>query len=352
MQNDDQQQGNNLQQISNPLHEGGGAGRQLVESSASTGLVSVEQQRAIAEVQARMIVARANPRKPIQAMDQIINDCCRQSLAEVGMYAYSRGGSEISGPSIRLAEAIARRWGNIGSGIKEISRGIDHKGIGYSDCVAYAWDLETGYYDERQYQVRHWRDTKGGGYPLKDERDIYETVANMGQRRKRAVLLTILPGDVVDAAKRQCDITLKSKADTSPEGLTKMLEAFQEYGVTKKQIETRIQRRLDTIQPAQLVGLKKIYASLRDDMSVPGDWFEPEDAGQAEQQTKGSAGLREKVAGKGSTAVADDKKGDAPQDKAPPEAQPAKSEPTQAQADRKASTDKPAGRSRPRPTME
>jgi hypothetical protein len=50
--------------------------------------------------------------------------------------------------------------------------------------------LETGYYDERQFQVRHWRDRKqGGGYQLTDERDIYELIANFGQRRKRAVLL-------------------------------------------------------------------------------------------------------------------------------------------------------------------
>src|SRR5215469_12909312 len=133
------------------------------------GIAAAEQQRAIAEVQARMIIARANPRDMIRCMDLILQDCTRPSLAKGALYAYARGGTEISGPSIRLAEALARRWGNIASGIKEISRDWEN---GSSECVAYAWDLETGYYDERQFQIRHWRDTKTGGYRLRDERDI------------------------------------------------------------------------------------------------------------------------------------------------------------------------------------
>jgi hypothetical protein len=202
-------------------------------------------------------------------MDLILSDCTRPSLAETGLYQYSRGGSDISGPSIRLAETMARRWGNIASGIKEVSRAG-----GYSECVAYSWDLETGYYDERQFQVRHWRDTRQGGYLLTDERDIYELIANVGQRRKRAVLLTVLPGDVVEAAREQCERTLKASADTSVEALRRIVQAFGEFGVTQAQIEKRIQRRMDSIHPAQVVQLRKIYASLKDEMSSPSDWFQ------------------------------------------------------------------------------
>ena len=235
----------------------------------SGGLVSVEAQRAIAEVQARMIMARANPRDPIRAMETILNDCTRPTLAKAAVYSYVRGGTTIEGLTIRIAEAMAQKWGNIASGIKEIAR---HDG--YSECVAYAWDLETGFYDERQFQVKHWRDTKQGGYALKDERDIYELIANMGQRRKRAVLLTVIPGDVAEAAEEQCKRTMLARADTSPEGIKQMIDAFAEYGVTAAQIETRIQRRLDAIRPAQMVTLEKIYNSLRDGVSVAADWFE------------------------------------------------------------------------------
>ncbi len=233
-------------------------------------LANAEQQRAIAEVQARMMIARANPRDPIRAMDLILRDCTRPSLAKGGLYAYPKGGSTIEGPSIRLAEAMAQRWGNIASGIKEVSRAN-----GYSECVAYAWDLETGYYDERQFQIRHWIDLRsGGGRATTDEREIYELVANLGQRRKRAVLLTVMPGDVQEAAVEQCKATLAADADTSPEALKRLVEAFKGFGVSQALIEKRCLCRLEALRPAQILQLSTVYASLRDEMSAPGDWFD------------------------------------------------------------------------------
>ena len=89
-------------------------------------------------------------------------------------------------------------------------------------------------------------------------------------------------------------ITLQAKADTSPEAMHKMIEAFSAYGVQKSHIEKRIQCRLDAIRPAQIVQLKKVYASLRDGMSAPGDWFEADETVQP-APAKGTAGLRAAV---------------------------------------------------------
>lgn len=245
-------------------------GNTQVVSAPTSSFGSTDIQRAMAEVQAHMAVARAMPRDPARAAAQLLIDCQRIGLAEDATYEYSRGGNKIAGPSIRLMEAAALRWGNMRSGIEEVSRGS-----GFSDCRAYAWDLESGYYDERKFQVKHWRDTQKGGYLLTDERDIYELIANMGQRRKRAVLQAIIPTDVIDAAVRQCEETLKAKADTSPDGIKRLLEAFEPFGVTKAHVEQRIQRAIDTISPAQVVGLKRVYASLRDGMGRVEDFFKP-----------------------------------------------------------------------------
>jgi hypothetical protein len=242
--------------------------------TSGNALALSDQGRAIAEVQAAMIIARQSPRNQIAVMDKIINACTRPSLADAAVYQYSRGGTDISGPSIRLAEAIAQQWGNIQFGFNELSRGIDHDGVTYSEIGAYAWDLESNTRRPLQFRVRHWRDTKKGGYALKDERDIYELIANQAQRRVRACILAVIPGDVTEAAVKQCEITLKASADTSPEGIKKLLDAFDVFGVTKEQIEKRIQRKIDSIQPAQVVNLKKVYASLRDGMSIPDEWFE------------------------------------------------------------------------------
>lgn len=244
-----------------------------VATKQAAGIAQVEQ-RELAEVQAAVIMAKRFPRDPIAAVDRIINAFSRPALAESSQYQYSKGGSDVSGPSIRSAEAMAQQWGNIDFGFKELSRGVGPDGVNYSDVLAYAWDLETLSRKPLQFIVRHWRDTKSGGYKLKDEREIYELVANMAQRRVRACLLSIIPGDVTEAAMKQADITLKSNADTSPEAMQNMITAFEPFGVTKEHIEKRIQRRIDAIQPAQVVSLKKIYVSLRDGMSASSDWFE------------------------------------------------------------------------------
>lgn len=260
-----------------------GTGQEVTTLGA---FAAAEQQRGIAEVQARMIIARSNPRDQQKCMDAILRDCTRPALAAQAQYHYARGGTSIDGPSIRLAEAVARRWGNIASGIKEVSRAG-----GYSECVAYAWDLETGYYDERQFQIKHWRDTKQGGYLLTDERDIYELISNFGQRRKRAVLLAVIPGDVIEAACEQCEETLNANVDLSPEALKKMADAFQtEFGVTRGQIEKRCQCRLEAIRPAQVVQLRKIYISLKDEMSRAEDWFDATMWTEVERRHAESAG--------------------------------------------------------------
>jgi hypothetical protein len=236
-----------------------------------------DQSRELAETQVKYLMAQQFPRDVVANMDKILNAFTRPTLAEQSQYQFSRGGSDISGPSIRAAEAIAQQWGNMEHGLRERSRGIGPDGVPFSEVEAFCIDLEARTNSRIQFIVRHWRDTKSGGYKLKDERDIYELMANMGQRRKRACIIAQLPGDVVDAAMQQATATLKAKADTSPEAMEKMIAAFEPFGVTKEHIEKRIQRRLDSIQPAQVVSLKRIFASLRDGMSKPEEWFEMAD---------------------------------------------------------------------------
>jgi hypothetical protein len=71
-------------------------------------------------------------------MDRILNACTRPTLAEAGALHLRRGGTEITGPSIRLAEALAQNWGNIQFGIRELEQRN-----GESTVEAFAWDIET-----------------------------------------------------------------------------------------------------------------------------------------------------------------------------------------------------------------
>lgn len=252
---------------------------------ADTAGARQDQSRELAETQVKYLMAQQFPRDVIANTDKILNAFTRPTLAEQSQYQFSRGGSDISGPSIRAAEAMAQQWGNIEQGFRERSRGVDGKGVPFSEVEAFCVDLESRTTKRLQFIVRHWRDTRQGGYQIKDERDIYELIANQAQRRVRACILALIPGDVVDAAMQQAEVTLKAKADTSPEAVQKIITAFEPFSVTKDHIEKRIQRRLDAITPAQVVSLKRIYASLRDGMSGPEEWFEMAEKAQAGDTT-------------------------------------------------------------------
>lgn len=237
-------------------------------SNSASNLTVIESSRAVQEVQAAMVIAKKFPRDQKAAMDRILNACTRPGLANAAVYQYARGGTDITGPSIRLAEALAQEWGNVQVGIRELEQQD-----GESTVESFAWDLETNYRQTKTFQVRHERHTKTGVKALTDPRDIYELVANQGARRLRACILGVIPGDVVEAALNQCETTMAADADVSPEAQKKMLEAFAKFNVTKEQIEALTQRRMDAITPAQVVRLKKIYASLKDGMSKPEEWF-------------------------------------------------------------------------------
>lgn len=256
-------------------------GSQAVAARQSEALVAVEQSRAVAETQAALMMAKRFPRDQMAAMDRILNACTRPSLAEQSLYTYSRGGTDITGPSIRLAEALAQNWGNIQFGIRELEQRA-----GESTVEAFAWDVETNTRQVKVFQVKHERHTKAGSKALTDPRDIYELTANQGARRLRACILGVIPGDVVEEATKQCELTLNTKAEVTPERIEKLLEAFAAYGVTREQIEKRIQRRIDAMTPAQLVQLGKIYNSLKDGMSAAADWFEVAQAAEGEAGAK------------------------------------------------------------------
>jgi len=248
--------------------------------SQAGGLVETQKSRAIAEVQAAMVVAKQFPRNQKDAIDRILNSCTRKGLAEVAVYEYSKGGSKIEGPSIRLAECIAQNWGNLQYGIREIEDSGNE-----STIEAFAWDVETNTRQTKTFRVPHARYTRAKGMTkFTDPREVYEMNANMGARRMRACILGVIPGDVVDEAVAQCNLTLKQHADVTPERIKGMLKKFEEVKVSKKNIEDHIQRNIESITPALFIKLGKIYLSIKEGMGKPADYFDIGSSGKKEKK--------------------------------------------------------------------
>lgn len=262
-----------------------------IVAQPSGALVSVEQSRAIAETQAAMVIAKKYPRDQMQALDRIQQAFTRPLLAEVALYSYARGGTDITGPSIRAAETLAQCWGNMEFGVRELSQAN-----GESQVEAFAWDKETNTRQVKVFTVPHSRYSRDkGNTRLTDPRDIYEMVANQGARRLRACILGIIPGDIVEAAMNQAEVTLRTKAEVTPERLKNLVEKFAEFNVTQEQIEKYIQRRLDAMTPALLVRMGKVYNSIHEGMSKAADWFDPVEGAEAPAPQAGAAGIKDKV---------------------------------------------------------
>ena len=240
-----------------------------------SAMIEAATAREAQEVQAAMVVAKRFPRDEITAENRILKACQRVRLAEASTYRYSRGGTNITGPSIRLAEAMAQNWGNMVFGVKELSQQIGADGKKESVVCSYAWDLETNTRMEKVFTVKHWRDTKQGGYALESERDVYELIANMGARRLRACILGIIPGDIQDSALAQCNKTLLSdNSEPLIDKIKKMVRAFEEtFQVTKEMLEERLQHKIEASTPQECVGLRNIWQSLKDGQGKREDFF-------------------------------------------------------------------------------
>lgn len=237
--------------------------------SENTSMTEVAGSRAEHEVQAAFIVAKRFPRNQHESYSAIMESCKRPFLAEQAMYAYPRGGSLVTGPSIRLAESMAQAWGNLDCGVREISQSN-----GVSVAEAYAIDLQTNTRVTKVFHVKHERHTKKGVTRLTDPRDIYELVANQGARRLRACILGVIPGDVVEAAVDRCKKTLESSDVPLSEQIRKMVTAFDEFGVKVEHLEKRLGHKLDATIGQEIVTLKGIYKSLKDGMAHREDFFE------------------------------------------------------------------------------
>ncbi len=200
-----------------------------------------------------------------------MKECERKLVAENAVYQYPKGGQKVQGPSIRLAEVIARNWGNIDYGIIE----LDQKD-GESSMMAYAWDLETNTRQTKIFTVKHERKAKGKTNKLTDSRDVYELTANMGTRRMRACILGIIPGDIVDAAVQKCNDTLiNGQKEPLEDRLRKALDAFKkDFGVTKEMIEDSFQLNIDAFTEHDFVKLGRIYTSIREGVGKKEDFFD------------------------------------------------------------------------------
>lgn len=223
---------------------------------------AIEQARAVAEVIAAVTVAQQCPRDMDRAWAEMRTSCSRLALASRAFYSVTNRGS---GPSVHLARELARIWGNLDAGVRELRRDDE---AGESEIQAFAWDQQTNVRSTRAFIVPHARMKKRDGRqtrePLVDLTDIYLNNQNIGARAVRECLFAVMPADFVAEAQELCRATIE-KGDGKPlqTRIADMIGAFGGLGVKVGQIETRLGRAKGQWTAADVADLGVVFSSIK-----------------------------------------------------------------------------------------
>lgn len=231
----------------------------------------IEQSRAVAEVQAAIFVAQQFPRDITRAEGEMKSSTGRLSLANRAFYAVPNRGS---GPSVHLARELARIWGNIDYGVRELSRD-DTAGV--SEIQAFAWDQQTNVRSTRTFIVPHERMKGGGRQKLTDLTDIYLSNQNVGARAVRECIFTVLPTWFTEDAQDLCRKTLEhGEGEPIETRIEKAVNAFAEnFGISTEQLEKKIGRPSRSWKPQDVATLQVIFQSIRSGDMQASEEFPP-----------------------------------------------------------------------------
>lgn len=281
-----------------------------MSASTNTGAVAIEQERAVAEAQGQLILAKRFPRDLNAAYAELMESCSIPSFAQSAFYSVPNRGS---GPSIRFAEEVARVYSNFQYGHRELSRGD-----GKSEVEVFAWDMEKNNYSKRQITVLHVVDTKNGPKVLRDQADIDNKIANVASKQIRGRILALMPKWIVAEAIEKCKSTI---AGTSAEPISvrvrKMTQAFAKFGVNPSHLESHLGHSLDDTTIDELIDLTGIFNAIKDGAKAS-EYFSAK-----EEQAEASSATANKLAAAAKAGEAKQRK---PAAEPKPEQQPAQQE--------------------------
>jgi hypothetical protein len=187
-------------------------------SDNNTQLQAEISQALMNQMKAAVSTAREFPRRPISVIKQDCVTVIENDLetAESMMYCFprkekqedgSKKDKDIKGPTIRMAELILSKYGNI-----YVS---DHQVVEHGDYVeafCYAWDMETNNVMNTRYPIKI-TDRNGRRY-FSDLVDLFKRSA-MAKARRNAIF-TIIPSEIIEACKKAAENTVKKAAQGGP----------------------------------------------------------------------------------------------------------------------------------------
>jgi hypothetical protein len=251
-------------------------------------------------VEARFLVALSRPRDFDRARGRIIAACSRPGFAAKAVYRKPQGKKKnesgmwvdnyIEGLSIRFAEEAIRDYGNI-----HVSASIIYDDPERSVLRVSATDLECNSTLDDEVvltkRVERKGDHKTGAAPVGrtvfgerlnsygDKTYIVEATDDemgikLGSAKSKLIRnlgLRLIPGDLLDEARKVCDDTTRREAAQNlPERRQKMALAFSETGVTAKALSEYLGHDCAQSSADEMVELGRVLTDLKEG----GKWAE------------------------------------------------------------------------------
>lgn len=214
--------------------------------TASSEAAAVEQARAVAEVAAAVRVAQDFPRDVTAAIEQMKAACSQPALANRAFFSMPRAGGRVEGSTVHLARELARCWGNLDYGIRELRRDDE---AGVSEMQAWAWDQQSNVRSSRSFVVPHAIMAGKGAdkrrKALTDLGDIANNNNSVAARAVRETIFTVLPVWFRDEAERTATATLNGDGSgkTLDQRKADAIAYFESsFNVTRDQLEKRLER--------------------------------------------------------------------------------------------------------------
>ena len=222
--------------------------------------VGVVEAQSRAEIDIQISTAKKFPRNQVRAKEKAISVVSKKEVAETCIYSLPRGGSNITGPSVHLANIIASLYGNLRVDSKIVEIG-DTMLTAQSICM----DLESNY--AKRTEVKR-RITTKRGEKFTDDMIVVTANAALSIASRNAIMQVVprsFTDDIFNAAQKVIvgDLSTKEKLIARR---TEVLQNFKDnYNVTEEEIVNALGvSGVNNINESKLTDLIGLAQAIRD----------------------------------------------------------------------------------------
>lgn len=205
----------------------------------------------------RLIWAAKNPRNIDAVLERITKGCQRESFAQIAVWEKPVGGQLQKGPSIRLAELIAKNYGNFDTGSRTLPEKSNDK---QTTIQVYAWDLETNYSHCIEMTVEHRRAGRKAQYENNID-EVYKILGANISKKVRDCIFKVVEADIKDIAYGECLKTLSRVTNLAP-SIDRLRLTFDALGISQAELENYMGKALLDFTSEDIGKLRVVYGEI------------------------------------------------------------------------------------------